>query len=733
MMPRPPGLADWLLRRCLPHGAAGESIRGDLYEEFCLREPAWRRGVWYWWHAVAIGIGYLGGGGEPRRRPVPPTHGGRRNPWGQDIRYAGRLMRKRPGFTALTVSTLALGIGATTAIVSVVDRVLLRALPYPAAHELVTIWNTYPYWRGHEVLDPLWDRIHLSYPEYIDLREGQRAFQSVAIYTTGQSTLSGVGDPTLIDFGTASASLFPLLGANPVVGRTFRQEEEALASTRVAVISYRLWTGRFEAAPDIADRSVTVDGERYTVIGVLPEGFRLRSLTRGGTMTPDIWVPAGIFGNADDRGQHSYETIARLEPGVTLEQAEADAGPLLRGRYSPERQDVRILDRQTEEVGSARGPLLLLLGSATLLMLIAGVNVATLFMAESTSRRHELATRRALGATRGRVIKQLMAESGVIGVCGAAAGLVVALIGRDLLLRLAPPELVLPEHIPLDLRILVFTMALGVAIGVAFGVGPALMATREDMGAALHRRTTAGNVSTAKIQRGMVAGEAALSVVLLVVAALLGRSLLAMRAVDPGFERDNIAALSLPLSGPRTQEPQVQQLARDLIARVGALPGVTHVTGASTVPFSGQGGSSSFTIEGRPVGADEKMPEAHRRTILPGFHEALAIPLVAGRTITDAGRRGADPVVVVSETMARRYWPDASPIGRFIVRNNRRWQIIGIVDDILHQDLTGDRQSTFYFPFYQQTPTQFWLMVRTAVPLQNVMPEVRAVMAEVAP
>jgi putative ABC transport system permease protein len=366
-------------------------------------------------------------------------------------------------------------------------------------------------------------------------------------------------------------------------------------------------------------------------------------------------------------------------------------------------------------------------------MVIAAVNVATLFTAEAANRRREFATRSALGASRWQLASQLVFESGAIGLLGAIAGTAVAMLSTPLLLSLAPAELLFPEHIAIDARILVGTAVFGIATGILFGVWPTMFVSRGQASGSLNTRWATGNRTAAKVQRVLIGVESAFAIVLLVTAGLLGRTLIAMQSVDPGFRTDNLVAVSLPLSGPRTQAHLVLELARDLVDRVGALPGVDAVTGASAVPFAGGGSSSSFDIEGRSVTEGEKKPEAHRRSVLPGFHEALGVSVLAGRTIEPADRADAGRVVVVGRALADRYWPDESPIGAFILRDQQRWEVVGVVSDILHSDLTETRQSTFYFPFLQQPPNRFWLVVRTALPPARLIPSIRRTVTAVAP
>jgi putative ABC transport system permease protein len=630
------------------------------------------------------------------------------------------------------VCTLGLGTGVTAAIVAVVDHVILRALPYPDAHELVTVWNTYPAWRGHEVLDRLWDRIHLSYPEYRDWRDGQRSFRAVAIYSTGEATLTGIGDPARIGFGAASPSLFPMLGVRTLSGRTFSESEAGGSGDRVAVVSHGFWVGRLGSAPELSDQAVIVDGIRYSVIGVLPPGFRVHSHTGLTTASPDVWVPAGIFGDANDRGWHRYEGIARLRPGVSLELAAVETQRLLGGGADELRRGARVLPRQAEETARARGPLMLLLGAAALLLAISAVNVATLLTADAARRRHEFATRRALGAGRAQLIGQLASEGSAIGLLGAIVGVMVAVAGVPVLLALAPEGLGLPAQVQIGFRVLLATTTFSIGAGVLFGVGAGLLLSHLDSRTSLTLRTMSSDRVSARVQHALIAVEAALAIVLVVGAGLLGRSLMHLESVDPGFSRRDLVAMSIPLAAPGTESADVVGSVRELVAQVSAIPGVEHATAASTVPFSGEGGSSSFQIEGRPVPAGEKSPEAHRINAMPGFHEILGIPIVAGRTFTESDQFLERDVIVVSETLARRYWPGASPIGTYVIRDDRRWQIIGVVRDVLLSDLSGSHQSTFYFPFWREPSSSFWVIVRSPLPTEAIIPSVRAVVQRVA-
>ena len=715
-------LIERLLARCLPPGPVGRSILGDLHEEQARRVPGPRRELRYLAAALGLGARYVLG------RTVGASMQGARGlataiPRGgaqmiEDIRHALRFFRRRPGFLGVTVLTLALGIGATTAIFTVIDTALLRPLPYDEPDELVDVWNTYPAWKGHDVLGRLWNNIALSYPEYELWRDSQEAFSEVAVYSAAPAALTGRGDPREVIVGVASASLFPLLGISPILGRTFTPDEEAFTPKPVAVISHSLWRGRFGGMASALGEELKLNGETFTIIGALPRHFRLRILQApDGTPPADIWIPVGADGSdLTDDGHHTLEAIGRLAPGVTLAAAVADTEPILRGGRSAEVRGARLTPRVEEERGASRRPLLLLMASVGLLMLVGCINVATVMLGEVTRRRRELATRAALGAGRGRIVRQLLTESMLLGLLGTAAGLFIARGGVALLVGYAPAALNLPPGIAIDLRVLLFCSALGIATGMLFGIVPALAASRSDVQSAL--RLSAGSARPAgqRMQQALIVGEVALALVLLVSAGLLGRSLAATFAVQPGFVTDDLATLKVSLTGPRYREETAAiSFFRELSRRAAALPGVQEVSGSNRLPFSGRMGSSSFEIEGRPTPEGFKGPEAERQTVLPRFHEVMGIPVMAGRGISDRDAPGAPPVVVISESMAGKFWPGESPLGARVLRDGRAWEVVGVVGDVLQSDLRGRELPTFYFPFLQQPVGTMALVVRTRV------------------
>ncbi|MEJ2206753.1 MAG: ADOP family duplicated permease [Gemmatimonadota bacterium] len=728
--PRPPRLAEALLGLILsPHDRA--HALGDLHEEYGSLHRAAGRGAanrWYWSQVLrALGPSL----GRRLRSPVSTL-----SRLAEQSRLAFRALRRRPGLVVTGVTTLALGIGAATAIFSVADAVLLRPLPYPEGDRLVTIWDTYDDWRGHEVLSGYWDRIPLSWPELIDLRERQTSFEEIAAYGTASAALTGAGDPEEVLVGYASATLFPLLGAPLHLGRTFSADEVGQGAPRLAVLSYELWRDRYGEDPDLAGTRVVLDDRSFRVIGVLRPGFLLSPL---GPFAPGIgrhalWLPIGADGSPLERGNHAYETLGHLAPGVTLERAGTEAASILWADRDPDTRGVRVTLRRDEEIGDTARPLLLLLAAVGLLLVIACGSVASLLLGDAVGRRRELATKSALGAGTGLLVRQLALETAFLGLAGAALGVLLAHWGVGVLLTLAPPGLPLPPAIPLDLRILGFAAALGLGAGLAVGILPALTASRRDLRRDLYPRFGEGEGGR-RSQRALIALQIAVSLVLLVSSALLARSFGHLHEVELGFDPGDLVTARVALPEARYGSPQEAALFFHSVAeRLHDLPGVEGATAISAVPFSGRGGSSSFDLVDRdpPLGAPD--PEALRRTILPDYHSVMRIPLVEGRYLEPSDRTEDAPVVVVSESMARRYWPDGSAVGSRIERDRREWEIVGIVADVLHADPSADALPTFYVPLdVAEARSTMTLVVRSGLPAGNVADQIRTTVWEVDP
>lgn len=726
--PRPPRLAQRLLAWLLAP-ADREPALGDLHEEYASilsRRGGWAARRWYWGQALqAVGPAL-------RRRGVPGTVA--LTGLAQEVRWGVRALLRRPGLTASSVATLAVGIGFTTAIFSVVHAVLLRPLPFTGGERLVQVWLTYPGWRGHEVLDAYWDRIDLSWPEYLDWREDGTAFEAVGVYGTVPAPLTGGGDPEQVLVGVASASLLPMLGVTPVLGRSFAAGEEGPDAPRVALLAHGVWERRFGADRAVLGRSVELDGRPYTVIGVLPPGFHLRATGLAGSEAHGVWVPVGSMEEELGPGNHSYEALGRLAPGVSWERARTATERTLTAGTEPGSRGVRLAFRKEAEVGEAREPLLLLLGAVSVLLLIACGNVAMLLAGETARRRRELATRSALGAGGGRIVRQLVLESTLLGLGGAAGGVLVAAGAVRLLLRLAPEGLPVPDGPVLDPWVLGFAAALGLGTGLLVGVMPGIRAARaRDVRGDLRARGEE-HLAGRTLQRCVLVGQVALSLVLLAVGGLLARTASELGAVEPGFDPEGVLTARVSLADGRYTRDEATGHFLEIVRTLSGADGIDGATLVSEMPFSGRTASSSFQVVGREVPPEEKQPEGNRRVVLPGYHEVLGIPLVAGRYLQPSDRVFEAPVVVLSRLLAERYWPGGDVLGQRISRDRREWEVVGVVEDVLHSELAATAQPTFYVPYeVAELRHAMTLVVRSGLPRGPLVERVREAVWEVVP
>lgn len=650
----------------------------------------------------------------------------------QDVTFALRTLRRRRAFTAVAVATIALGIGAATAIYSVVDGVLFRPLPFRDAGKLVAVWQTYPTWRTQPVLAFMWDRIPLSIPEYRDWRAAQTVFTEVGIWTRGNDMLLGGGDaPEMVRVARTSASLLDVLRVSPVIGRYFTPEEDVVGGPPVVLLSHAAWVARYQSSPDVIGRTVRLDEKPYTIIGVLPKGLELdRSAVSG--PPPPFWTPMGQFvQDANERGNHSYNAIGRLKPGISMAQAATETDRILRGEATPDTRGVRLDELQVDQTRNVRKPLLMLLGAAGLLLLISCVNVAVLLLGEAAGREQEMAARIALGAGRRRLVAQLLTESVALSALGAIAGTALAFAGTRVLVALAPARIPGLADVGIDLRVLAFTLAVTAATGVIFGFAPALSLARVSPARVFRGSGGQSVAGHGRLQRVLVATELALSLTLLVGAALLTRSLDRLTAVDPGFRADHL--LSVRVTLPRTQygdSTLMREFYRAAAARLSAVPGVTGVTATSTPPFTGGGNSSTLAIEGQDPG--EEGTEAQQRTVLPTFFEVMEIPVLAGRSLTEDDRAGAPPVMVISRKEAERDFPGVSPLGKRVRFQGTWWDIVGVVGDTKYATLSTEDRPTVYTSAWQRMLVMGF-QVRTSVDPGSVTSAVREALREVAP
>jgi putative ABC transport system permease protein len=643
----------------------------------------------------------------------------------RDVAFGMRTLRRRPLFAMVAVGTLGLGIGVTTAIFSVVESVLLRPLPYARPGELVTVYETFPEWRDHPQLATDWDRVYLAWPDYERWRDNQTMFEDVAIYGSTAMILTGTETPERTIVGLASASLFSTLGVGPVLGRAFLPTEDGRGAEKLAILGHAVWQDRFGGDPEVIGRSIHLNDEPFVVVGVLPDGFQLRGLgVFGGTTTAPLWIPVGANNAPLREGDHSYNGIARLRSGVTLAQASPQTETLLRGYRTASEMGARLAPRVQEENAGLGGRLYLLLAAALVLLLIACGNVATLLMGELTGRRREMASRLAVGAGRGRLVRQLLTESVLLGVAGSAVGVLVAVAGTGALLRLAPP---LPrvEGVETNATVLAFAVAVGVLTGIVFGLAPSLDAFRGRVGDALRGGGVGPDLRASFFQRAVISLQIALTVVLLVSGGLLVRSLDSLFSVDPGFRAEGLSEVRVQLPRYRYRDPEERLAAfRQMRRSMEAVPGVEAVVGTSSLPFSGFPNLLSFGILGEPD-PQGGARHASAREVMPGFFEGMGIPLLAGRAITAADGADGSRIAVISESMAKRFWPGESALGARLHFGDTL-TVVGIVGDVRHEALDAEVLPTLYVPLAQGGASTMSFVVRAGGDAESLFPSLRA-------
>jgi len=725
------------MERVLHSPAQRHGIVGDLREEYAHRRARSHRlacDLWFWRQAVLV---YWRFGSEIRRTIPARPRSRLTSDLLCDIRFAVRSLRKRPLFTAVIILTLGIGIGASSAVYSIAHTVLLRELPYDEPDDLVNLCLTHPGWRGREVVDSWWDRVPLSYPEYLDWAKSTKLFQTTAAYGRGFLELTGMGETERLRIGMATASLMEVLGSRLVLGRWFLPGEDGPTAERVAVLSHAFWRERFGADGDVLGRSLTLSDDRYTVIGVLPPGFRLRSTIdwgaprgfalwrEGDSGERALWVPVGTVHKLG-RSYTNYEGIGRLARGATVTQALAEAEPILRGDASPEQKGVRMATRFDVETAGLREQIMLLSAGALILLLIACGNVAGLLMSEAIGRRKEIVTRNALGADTVRIVRQLLTESVVVGVLGSVFGALSAVAGIRFLASVAPPLSRMQEVETLWAPLL-FACLAGVSAGLLFGLAPALMAGGREPGNAL--RSTGMTRSGHSIQRAVVTLEIALTVSLLATGGLLTRTLTNLYAVDLGFDPRFVAAIQVQLSPNRVTPQEATSFYSEVLQRIGVAPEIHHAGGTASLPFLGGAWSSSVVIEGRQA---EGKVGIHQRIVLPGFFETMGIPLLAGRPLGHGDGAESRKVLVVSESIAKRHFPDGSCIGARLLYADEWWTIVGIVDDVRHRGITREPTSTVYYPYYQHPELGMTLVARTSGDPAMALPTLRQVVRSVS-
>jgi len=690
----------------------GESVRGDLLEEWRARGGTAGASAWYWRQALSLSARYAW---RRERRTEPAVAGDRRTGMlldnlRQDLRYACRSYLRAPSFTLAILTTLALGIGASTAIFSMVNGILLRPLPLPDADRLVYLNEL---GKGGQ--------ISVSWPNFVDWRSRARAFEGLAISREEPLTLTGLTQPERVRARRTTGNFFRVVGVEPRLGRAFRDEDDRAGAEPTAIVSHEFWQTHLGGDASALGRILTLDARAHVIVGILPPGFRyLRPY--------DVFVSMGpIAGDRflNDRGNHQgYNAVGRLRPGVTVEAAarEMSAIGLDLQREHPDTNagiDVRTEPLAARLVAQVRLTLLVLMGAVGCLLLVACVNVANLLIARGSARQHELAVRAALGGGRIRLTLQMLAESTLISAVGGVLGVALSAWLLRLLVSVAPEGTPRLDEVRIDTTACLFALGAAALSGVVFGAFPAFHAAGRRGQAALTRSRAAGaSASSHRLRRGLMAIEVALALMLLTGAGLMMRTLQEITRVETGFQADHLLTMRFSLTGEQWTDPRRQQFYRDLLTDVRGTAGVTNAALAFSLPIEGSNWNSIFIVRDKPIPPRSELPNAAFSPVSDGYFETMSTKLVAGRLFGQQDTPTSPNVVIVNATLARRLWPGASAIGRSIKQgwpeSPGTWrEIVGVVADVKFEGVTVDTPMQVYLPLTQESARGLAIIART--------------------
>ena len=685
----------------------------------------------------------------------------------KDIRYAVRMLAKNPGFTLIGVFTLALGIAASTALFSVVYGVLLRPLPYPKPSQIVRLWE----------VDSAGNRMNFADPNFEDIRSQNHSLQGVAEYGASISSVLGGTQPTRTMIASVSRDFFSVLGVQPVLGRGFAPEDQRFGAAPAVLVSYGYWKQYLGGGPDLPAIRLAIETRPASVVGVLPPRFRFPD-------EAEIWMPRELFERLPSRSAHNWHVIGRLRDGAALSQAHAELSTIarrLKQQYGQDTMttDVAVATLQDSLTGRVRPALLILLSSAGFLLLIACANVANLLLAQAATRERELAIRAALGAERGRLVRQFLTEALLLSLAGGALGVFTALWGVNALLAIAPHDLPRLEEVSVNLPVLLFALGISVAVAAGLGVSTALRATSGSIGNALAEggQRHAGTLRSQRLGRAIVAGQLAITLVLLVGAGLLGRSLLRVLSVDPGFQTERVVTMDLALPGTflNTEKAPRAQFLSELFARLRGIPGVEEVGGTNALPLAAGMADGSYVLmnpeqisphvrdlikrsaEGS-LESDQALVnqlssffdqlfrdpthtgEADYAVASEGYFRALGIPLLRGRLFDDRDTRDAPHAALISESLARQRWPNEDPLGHSIEFGNmdgdlRLLTVVGVVGDVREASLEAPPRPTIYVNYRQrpQSTRTFSVVLRTGAEPGAVISAAREIVRQLDP
>jgi putative ABC transport system permease protein len=632
----------------------------------------------------------------------------------REIRYSARTLIKSPGFTAVAVLALTLGIGANTAIFSIVNSVLLRPLPYSDPARLVQLWEAKPTLGRKEIT--------ASYPNFADWRDQNHVFEHVVAYADWSFNLTGTGDPERIRSSIVSPNFFAALGIQPIRGRVFVEGDDQTGKDLVVVINESLWKRRFDSDPNIVGKSLNLDDKSFTVVGVIARGAQAPLLSD----EIELWAPVSHGVAHTNRRGHYLNVFARLSPAATPQQAQTEMNTIasrLEQQYPESNKGlgVRVVPLGDQIVGNFRTSLLVMLAAVVFVLLIGAVNVANMLLARAAVRQKEMAIRTALGAGRWQIVRQLLTESVLLSLLSGALGLLVAIWGIDLLVALSPHDLPRVKEVTIDLRVLGFTLAVSLLTGILFGLLPALQASRPNLNERLKAggRNATGGTNRQRLRGSLVIAEIALSLVLLIGAGLLIRSFVRLQAVNPGFNAANVLTMRIDLTGPKYKTgAQVIAFQNQLLERLKRLPDVQSASTRSFVPIARDDSFANlgFNFEGRK--ADEvDRPVAYYNAVSPDYFQTMMIPLLKGRGFSDRDVRGTQNVAIVNSTLAQRYLRGEDPLGkRITLEDNPKEEdwvtIVGVVGDTKPRELRSEPVAELYMPYNQQPEEGMSLMIR---------------------
>jgi putative ABC transport system permease protein len=645
----------------------------------------------------------------------------------QDLRYGFRMLIKSPGFTLIAVLTIGIGIGANTAIFSVVNSILLRPLPYKDTERLMKVY---------ESNEPLGlGRFAVSLANYVDWKDQNKVFDDVAAYLVTSFTYASESEPARVQGAAVTSSLFNVLGVTPVMGQVFSPEEEKPGGARTVVLSYGLWQRRFASDPNIVGKEVIISGITRTVVAVMPQEFEF-------PVQPEkieLWVPL----ISDPRmlalrGSHSFNVVARLKANTSPEQAQAQMTSIsteLQKQYPDTNLDwgVRIIPLQEDVVGNTKPALMILLAAVALVLLIACVNISNLLLIRAAGRQKEMAVRTALGVRRARLIRQLLTESLLLGLVGGIVGLLLAMWGVKLLIAFSPSNIPRIQQLAIDGRVLIFTLGISLVTGILFGLVPALQSVKINLNEVLKEggKGAGGSMMRHRTRSLLLVSEVALSVMLLISAGLLIKSFIRLQQVNPGFDTERLVSLniSLPLIKYRTATQQMAYFQQTL-QRLQTTPGVDSVAAGTSLPLTGSNSKYSITIEGQPSLAPGQRPSPNYRIISPDYFRTMGIALIRGREFIQQDETNSSKVIIINDTMAKRFWPGEDPVGKRVtisdLPDNPWREIVGVAADVKHFGLDTVPEPELYVPFMQAPSPSMTIVARANGNPANLISAVRS-------